>query len=149
MTQQLSHRRGFHGQIAVLGIAFQQFPPFEKAPDAACDEVCQLGKPGGVRCLHPAKSGQAVGALPVHAIEKQHMEMVVSVGLTAEALDQRDRTGVCGAGFLAGLIEGCRHPTDELSRAQRTRYDAGTVGCRFASLQWIAQCQQLHGSRFP
>jgi len=44
VTQELIHRLRVHalpGQIAVLGITFQQAAPFQEAPDALCESLGQ------------------------------------------------------------------------------------------------------------
>ena len=63
------------GQIAVLRIALQQPLAFEVAADAPCQGLGKPGRLGAGRRLHPAEPQRAVGALDVHPVEEQHVEV--------------------------------------------------------------------------
>ncbi len=67
--------------------------------DAVCEDLDQMGELGTRRRRHPPEPERAVGALGIHPVEKQHIEVDVQVQSAAEALDQGDCTGL---GRLAG-----------------------------------------------
>ena len=81
VAQELIQRPRFHGiagQIAVLGITFQQSLAFQEAPNAVSDGVCQLGQLSARRRLHPAKPrARSIRAIDVDTIEKKDMKMDV------------------------------------------------------------------------
>ena len=81
--------------------------------------------------FHPAKPRRSVGTLDAHPIEKQHTELEESVERTAEALDQRDRAGVCRAGFVAGFSDQMRGQ-GAVGDAEHPAHDRRAGGVRAA-----------------
>jgi hypothetical protein len=62
---------GLPGQIAVLGITFQQPLMFQETPDALSGGVRQLGKLSTRRRLHPAKPrARPIGGIDIDTIQK-------------------------------------------------------------------------------
>ena len=63
-----------------------------------------FGELGARRRLHPAESERTVGALDIHPIQKQHVEVNIQVQRTTEALDQGDCAGLGGLTGKPGLL---------------------------------------------
>ena len=90
-AQNLRHCIGILGGVEVqpgtLGVLFQQALALEAAADALADQLDQLLQLGFVRRLDALKSGWAVVAIDVDAIQEQDVEMYVEVQGGTEALD--------------------------------------------------------------
>ena len=78
---------GVEVQPGALGVLFQQALAFEAAADALADQLNQLLQLAFVRRLDALKSGWAVVAIDVDAIQEQDVEMYVEVQGGTEALD--------------------------------------------------------------
>lgn len=76
--------------------------------------------------LHPAERERAVGALDVHPVEEQHVEVQVEVERTPKALDQRHRAGGSALGTEAGLRREMRGDA-ALDDAQHRTHDLGAA----------------------
>ncbi len=90
---------GFEVQPGTLGVLFQQALALKAASDALADQLDQLLQLSFVRRLDALKSGWAVVAIDVDAIQEQDVEMYVEVqgsrdAVPSEALDQSGRAGV-------------------------------------------------------
>jgi hypothetical protein len=91
---------GIPGQIAVLGIAFQQPLVLQETSDSVSDGVRQLGQLSTRGCLHPAKPpARSIRAIDEDTIQKKQVEMAMTNEDSTEAQQQRHRTG---AGQRAG-----------------------------------------------
>ena len=81
VRQQRLHRlvvEGDLGKARALRIAFEQALAFEKAARAAGDAARQSDELGACGGLDPAERERAVGALDVHPVEEQHVEVQVA-----------------------------------------------------------------------
>ena len=147
VTQERIERPRFHGiagQIAVLGIAFQQPLTFQETPDAPSDGVRQVCQLSTRRCLHPAKSGtRPFRAIDVDTIEKKYMKVDVEIESTSEALNQRD---CAGAGRRAGksrFLDQVRGNA-AVHDAEHVTHDRGTAGKQESQRAWKAQHPLAH-----
>jgi len=129
-TQQLIDRCGLEivaGQIAVLRVSLQQPSALQKTTDALSNSVGQFGELGTARRPHPAESRRSVGALDIHPVEEQHMEVNIQIQRTAKTLDQRDRAGVRRLMRQSGLLDQVRsnHPVNDAEHLAHDRRAAG------------------------
>ena len=84
-----------------------------------------------------------LGAIDVDTIQEQHVRRNVEIQRTAEALDQRDRAGVCALLGVTGFVDQvcCNGAVDN---AQHPAHDRRPAGEQKA--QWIRQthCRGLY-----
>jgi len=60
-----------------------------------------------IHCLNPAMVHVAPGIFCVHTVEKQHMEVNIQVGGTAQALNQSHRVGLGRDFTVTDLLMRC------------------------------------------
>ena len=78
-AQEIGHGIGVFGRVEVqpgaLGVLYQQPLPFQAAADALADQVNQFLQFAFIRCLDAFKSGWAVVAIYIDAIQKQGVKV--------------------------------------------------------------------------
>jgi hypothetical protein len=103
------HGVGVFGRIKVqpgaLSILFQQALTLEAAADASANQLNQLFQFAFVWRLDALKSGWAVVAIYVDAIQEQDVKVYIEVEGRSEALDQRYRTGSANLEIESGLVD--------------------------------------------
>jgi len=109
------------------------------------DAVHELREFDTGRRLDPAEPCP-VGAIHVNTIEEQHVEMNVQIQRTAEALDERDGTGVCRFVGLPSLFDQVRG-NDTVDDAEYLTHDRRSTGEQKPQRKEKAQSPLAHGLR--
>lgn len=147
MPQQWIHRVVVHrirGQIAVLGVPFQQTLLFQKAADPVGDGMHPLGEFLAGRRLDPTEPGCSIGMIDIDAIKEQHVKVDVEVQHTTEALNQGDRAGTGSCMAMACFFDQV-HRDHAVDDTQHPAHDLGPAGKQETQLERRTQHPLAHG----